>query len=254
MPTVQHMAGAHDARVQKLLDLGMRSGWKVALNEGYEKRLTVMERYALWSQTNLASHDVRNKPDLLFARVGVEPFWLDVKTTTYRADTGNVSVELYPAWRAWTDLSRGITTYFDLDGWLVRADHLRELVQAVVIPQRWREGSSECDLYRRLAHGLRGDREVRRSKVDARNATGDPFVLLPRDALTGRTRPWSARTEAFLDGRLEYQAPNLKWPGFPLAMNQVDPNDPQWTLEKAAHELDFTPQELRSWWERRRNR
>lgn len=250
MPTVQHMAGTHDRRVQELLELGKRVGWEVTLQEGYERRLSMTARRVLWLQTNLASLHVRHQPDLLFAGFGIPPFYLDPKTTTFREDTGNLSVELHPVWLAWLVMPR-VVTYFDLDGWLIRADHLHRLIRRIIIPIRWVDGSEGCKTYMELAAELRPDIAVERRSVSDQNATGDPFVLIPRQALCGRVRPWSARTDDFIARRCEYREPNLRWPQSQLAMHEVDPNDPRWTLEKAAYALDFTPAELRPWWNQR---
>lgn len=72
MPTVQHMAGGHDRRVNHLLEVAAGHGWPVSLQEGYEHRLPEAARRLLAGQTSLAAHDMRNRPDLYFA----DPFVL----------------------------------------------------------------------------------------------------------------------------------------------------------------------------------
>lgn len=253
MPTVRHMAGTHDARVESLRDLAALHGWQVSLVEGYEHRLPADARRVLWSQTNRASHEVRNRPDLLIARTGLEPAYWDVKTTTFRRDTGMNAVELYPAYRAWLDFWRGIVTYFDLDGLMLRADHLRALVRRILIPaQRWPDGSPGSLLYHQLASELCPGLMAERGSVSPTDATGDPFVLIPRGALSGRCRSWCARSDDFIALRVGYQPPRLSWPIYRPSMADIEAALPKWTLEAAAHALDFTPDELRPWWERRR--
>lgn len=211
MPTVEQMGGkAHEGRVF-FLELYAELCGLTAARHGYESILPEAAKRALGLQTTLAALEMRGRTDLYVLGHMLSPFYLDVKLTAFRADTGNWAVELYPAWRAWKRQAQdGVSTYFDLCGHVVRGDHLRALIRRAQIQRdRWRDGTAEYALFLAMLRGGRvGECDLPGLCPDQRavplsrkptakgKSSGDPFVVGP----LGPIKRLCVTTEAFLAG------------------------------------------------------